>query len=866
MGTRPERIGPYRIDARLGSGGMGEVYRARDERLDRWVAIKVIRPEGAESAVTRERFRREARAAAALSHAAVVQIFDILEWEGGDAIVMELVAGESLAARIARGPVPLAEALRIGRDVASGLAAAHALGILHRDLKPENVMISPEGSAKILDFGLAKRLGADASITGDDRVLGTFRCMSPEQVRNLPLDHRSDLFSLGTLLYETLSGRSPFEGSSVLETLDRICNHRQTPLRQVAPAVPVELSDLVDDLLQKEPMRRPRSAREVGHRLEALASGAPPSRIDEDTWGGERPVVISSTPSWSYSVGRPKLRSALVLTLLACLAALLFLWRGETPVPEPPQKQAAPPAPEPIYVAVPKPDVSGGLGKEDVQMMSLSVRESLLQGLLSLEGLRPLAAEEVDGVEGSLRELARATAADEILTARLDCPGETCQISLSRVAGEDGRLLWTRTFSTAADRRQPLAEALRGYLRIAYGRKPRAGSSGLEARPQDYAEYLRLRRIYDVEREELAPEELLARLAALRETSPRFLEAYLFAAEILEQRYAEGRNPEDAERISLLLRQARGLDPGDPRALFLEAGLALRSGRLDRMAEVLQDLEELLPGDPRVLVFQGILLARKGRSEEAVELLETAARRQPSSWGLFQVASEEYRLGRFDRARAHLTRLLERQPGHYDAMSLLAQTELLYGSVERAAGLYRELVRRSEGTAELSNLGFAYLLLRRYPEAEQVFRQALEREPGSPAVQLNLADALKLQGKEAAAGTGYRRVLALTERAAADSQMLSTRAQALAHLGQGAAAVGAVQELLRIAPENPQVAYEISIVYLIIGDRTAALFNATRALKQGVDPRYFDFPWFAPLHSDPGFRGLLGRRSSGASS
>ena len=125
---------------------------------------------------------------------------------------MELVEGESLASRLSRGPMPLPEALRVGRDVSLGLAAAHARGILHRDLKPENVMVTPEGSARILDFGLARSFTTTTSLTGDQQILGTFRSMSPEQARNLPLDHRSDLFSLGTLLYETLSGRSPFEG------------------------------------------------------------------------------------------------------------------------------------------------------------------------------------------------------------------------------------------------------------------------------------------------------------------------------------------------------------------------------------------------------------------------------------------------------------------------------------------------------------------------------------------------------------------------------------------------------------------------------------------------------------------------------
>src|SRR3954471_23912111 len=272
MGSHPQTIGPYSLGERLGAGGMGEVYQAYDERLDRWVAVKLIRPEATENETARERFRREARAVARLSHPSIVQIHDIVETAESDAIVMELVEGESLARRITRGPLPVGEAVRIGREIAEGLAAAHAKGLIHRDLKPENVMITPEGRAKILDFGLAKRLEGEASLTADHRVLGTFRAMSPEQAKGLPLDARSDLFSFGLLLYEMLSGRSPFEGSSTLETLTRICTHRQTPLREVSSAIPEGLSRLVDQLLEKEPARRPGTAREVAAALGALGT------------------------------------------------------------------------------------------------------------------------------------------------------------------------------------------------------------------------------------------------------------------------------------------------------------------------------------------------------------------------------------------------------------------------------------------------------------------------------------------------------------------------------------------------------------------------------------------------------------------
>ncbi|HSS77853.1 MAG TPA: protein kinase [Thermoanaerobaculia bacterium] len=861
MATLPQRIGPYTLEKRLGAGGMGEVFQAYDHRLDRRVAVKLIRSEHTEKPVARERFRREARAAAALSHPSIVQIHDIVETGESDAIVMELIEGEALARRIARGPLPVSEAVRIGREIAEGLAAAHAKGLIHRDLKPENVMITAEGRAKILDFGLAKRLEGEVSLTEDHRVLGTFRSMSPEQAQGLPLDARSDLFSFGLLLYEMLSGRSPFEGSSTLETLTRLCTHRQTPLRELGAGIPVGLSDLVDRLLEKEPARRPESPREVASTLAKFETGNTEAVATLRDAAMPQTAVLSS--SRSYTIAPPVLRWAIVALLLAVLAVAL-LWRQARPGVAPGRKPAAPAVSGPAtYVAVPKPEMGPGTDREAVVLLATGLRESLLRGLLSLEGVRALSPGEVDAVKGGPREIARATAGDEVLSARLDCPAEVCQISLSRAAGEDGRLLRTESFSLAIDQLPLVPAVVQGYLRKLYAeRRIVAGWNGAEASPEDYAEYLRLRRAYDLRQKGFSPGTLFARLAALRRTSPRFVEAYQFESEVREARYTESRDPEELDRGTAVLEEARRLVPEDTRPLLGEFGLALRARRFDQAESSLRQLEALLPGDPGILVARGRLLSAMGKPEKSVTLFETAVRRHPSWRNLFFLADAQYRLGRFAAARNQLNRLLARYPEHYDAESKLAQIELLHGSVERALELYRGLVRRNPEMTELSNLGFAQLVLGRYGEAEESFRRALAGAPRNAGIQLNLADALLLEGKRVEAEATYRRLLAGTRQPSADVEVLSARAQALAHLKQGPAAVAEVQEILHLAPVTAQSSYEISLVYLLLGDRNAALYNATEALRQGVEPRSFDLPWFDPLRTDQSFRSLLEQRRS----
>ena len=304
----PEKVGPYRIEERLGVGGMGEVFRAFDERLERWVAIKQILPSDTEDARARERLRREARAVASLNHPAIVQIHDIVETERGDWIVMEFVEGRTLQQLAGSGSLDMGQILRLGREIAEGLAEAHAKGIVHRDLKTENVMVTHDGHAKILDFGLAKRLWrhnkTEVSLSVDGSILGTGRAMSPEQVLGDEIDHRSDLFSLGTLLYESITGQRPFAGMSLIMTLAQVCTEKQLPAIEVNPEIPQDLSDLVERLLEKDPGSRPQSAHEVAAQLDRIAGGLPhdialPSPV---------PDPVASSPS-SLSNTRQILRS-----------------------------------------------------------------------------------------------------------------------------------------------------------------------------------------------------------------------------------------------------------------------------------------------------------------------------------------------------------------------------------------------------------------------------------------------------------------------------------------------------------------------------------------------------------------------------
>ena len=282
------RLGPYEIVGRIGAGGMGEVYRARDTRLDRDVAVKVLPSGFATDADRLRRFEQEARAASTLNHPNILVIHDVGSTEGSPYVVSELLEGETLRERLRDGSFPLRKAIQSAVQIAQGLAAAHDKGIVHRDLKPENVFVTPDGRVKILDFGLAKLtqgalspadMGAPTmGATGPGVVLGTAGYMSPEQVRGLPADHRSDLFSLGVILYELVSGRRAFQRDSAAETMSAILNDEPTALDSVKP-VPPGLARIVERCLEKRPEERFQSARDLGFALEAASSGSGTQRI-----------------------------------------------------------------------------------------------------------------------------------------------------------------------------------------------------------------------------------------------------------------------------------------------------------------------------------------------------------------------------------------------------------------------------------------------------------------------------------------------------------------------------------------------------------------------------------------------------------
>jgi Tol biopolymer transport system component len=350
------KLGPYQIQSALGAGGMGEVYRARDTRLDRSVAIKILPAQLSSDPVRKQRFEREAKTISSLNHPHICVLHDVGHQDGIDYLVMECVEGETLAKRLEKGPLPLQQVLKYGAQIADALDKAHRGGVVHRDLKPGNIMLTPTG-AKLLDFGLAKPVAPFTCIatltaaatqslpmTEEGMVVGTFQYMSPEQVEGKELDGRSDIFSLGAVLYEMLTGKKAFGGKSQLSVASAILEKEPAPITAAKPLTPPALEHAVKKSLAKLPEERWQSAGDLSSELK---------------WVGESRVE-NAMRGVATRTGKLRLAVWAAMSLIAIALAIAGTYHATRPAPEPPLMAMLIPPPG-VF-----PDTSGRIGPPQI--------------------------------------------------------------------------------------------------------------------------------------------------------------------------------------------------------------------------------------------------------------------------------------------------------------------------------------------------------------------------------------------------------------------------------------------------------------------------------------------------------------------
>jgi len=867
---------------------MGIVYRARDPRLDRIVAIKFLSGVSSLDPARRLRFLREARAEAALSHPNIATILDVGETEfahpdlaptsGGWSLpetsrvpylVLEFVPGEDLRMRLKGEPPTPSEVLRLARQILDGLAAAHAKGIVHRDLKPANIRITPDGLVKILDFGLARFLRPDPPAgdeptdlsTHDGVVLGTVPYLAPEQAAGMAVDARADLFSFGVILYQLVAGHLPFRGESSIALLRAVLNEAPLPIGERAAIFPTRLARLVEGLLAKEPEKRPQSAAEVRQELADVTR----EMADERT-SVTKPTLMQlptlptepRRPTW-----RRRLAPAAGLVALAAVAATIAVLRRPTAAPAPPVVSLQQIAVLPFV---------NSTGDTSLDYLADGLSSALVGRLAAAPGISVAAQSETrryrGGVAGA-REVAKELGVGTVMEATLRPDSAGLGLDAALTDGSTGRVFWSRSFTAPRDAPQKLAAdvAPAAVAALSVPLSP-ADRERLARDPTGSAVafdfYLRGKSA-DEDYDDPQAHRIAAGLfERATELDPQFTLAFAACADALVQAWQEERDPKLLDRAEGFARRALELDGDLAEARLASARVELLRGRPQ---DAIRLLEPLAKGDRvveeihRQLAEAWEAAGNLGKAEEHLLAMVSARPNWWASWNL--LGDFRIRAGDYAGARSALEHARELEPeGQHIPDENLASLLLFEGRTEEALAAYEAIPGSPSSATTASNLGTLYFFNERFADAERQFRLAVRLAPRDARWRRNLADTLLRLHRDTEARQEYSQALRLVDQQLAvtptDVDLRRQRTLYLARAGRCDDAVASADQLERELPATADLLHDLARAPALCGHPAEALARLERAVALGFTAsRLADEDELAPLRELPEFRALV---------
>src|SRR3954470_3884439 len=691
-----QSLGHYTILEKIGAGGMGHVYRARDMRLERGVAIKVLPPGALSDDSTRKRFRQEALALSKLNHPNVATVHDFNWQDGNDFIVMELITGKTLTAVI--GSVGLAEKQisNFGMQLAEGLSAAHEQGILHRDLKPSNVLVTQDGRVKICDFGLAKLLepvtDTDSTESHLHSAAGTLTYMAPEQLLGEKLDARTDVYALGELLYEMATGVRPFKDTQTTRLTDAILHQAAVPLRTLNPKISSGLEFIVSKCLEKDRANRYQSAAEVGVDLRRLATSS-----------AFVPTRAKQASPWIW------LRAAAVIAAIVAVGVILR--------PKPPAAADNPAARISSIAVLPLENLTGDASQD---YFAAGMTEELINNLSKVSSLRVISrtsAMQYKGIHKPLPEIARELRVDAIVEGAVQRSGDHVRIT-TQLIGTDDRSLW----SSAYDRQMKDVLSMQGEVAGAIAKQiqlnvtPREQQALAKERPVEpvaYELYLQGRYFWN----KRTPEDVKKALSYYRqalETDPKSALAYSGIAEstmtlgptlqVLPPQQAVA----DAKAAAI---NAMELDPelAEPHVTLSQISL-ISDWDWKKAEDEIKKAIELNPGSSSAHHWYGLFLGYQGKGNEARRQIIQARESDPLSPILqANVGWTYYIQGDYQNTRQELERVERANPEFWVAPWGLGSTYVQTGDLPKAIEELGKAVKLSGRTpGSLSSLAYAY--------------------------------------------------------------------------------------------------------------------------------------------------------------
>jgi serine/threonine-protein kinase len=872
--------GRYAVLNELGVGGMGEVYRARDHRLNRDVAVKRIAPALRDDPAARARFLREVRRTSRLDDPHLAVVHDVLEEQDDVFLVLELVSGQTLRERALQGPLALEEFLSIAIQSARALAAAHGKGIVHCDLKPENVMVTPNGHVKVLDFGLAlalpRRLGPDDPTLGpgsasapspadENAGAGTAPYMPPEALRGEPCDERSDLFALGVVLYEAWTGRHPFRGPNLFVTSDHILHDAAPAAMTFRPETPPALDELFRHLLTKERVDRPAGAIEVLARLRAIAHG--------------RPGVLDPNPVPLVAPRRP-LAPAWMLVPLLVLAS-----SGAVLALNPPLRHRLArvlgieqPLPDWRMLAVLPFSVAGGDSTARALADGLTytitsqlTRAQPYEGRLQVVPMSEVVREKIASSQDARRRLG-ATLTVEGNVQRV---GNGLRVNCSVVDAVKGMQLRSLTVDAPAGTslvQDQVALGLVDLLELDLGETTRrALVPARDARIPAGANALCLEgRGYLLQYDDsVSVARALRAFEEAARKAPRFAPAWAGAGDAQLALFRLTKRPFHLRAARVALERGVALDPGLAAA---HAGLGQVQVNSGFPEIAIQEYRKAIALDPTSdAAYRGLASAYEalGQAGAAEAAYREAIARHPTYWGGYSWLGVFYlNATRYPEALGMFRRVIELQPDNARGWRNLGATLNYMGRDREAIAAYEHSLRLRPDYVTYSNMGSLLLYQNRFEQAEASYRKALALNDSDFRIWGNLADCVRHRappaGGEARAAPLYARAIQGAETALEtnprDPVTLASLAEYHANLGHRADALLRLGQALALRPDNPEIQFFGVVVHERLGMRSEALRHLERSLSAGYSRLEFEHnPDLAALRRDPRFAVLAQR-------
>jgi serine/threonine-protein kinase len=839
----PTFIGPYRIERRIGSGGMGTVFVAEDERLRRRVAIKAITREtpGDSIAVL---VQREARAIARLSHPNIASLFDVVDHDGSAYMVMEYLNGETLAARLRRGPLPLGDLLPIATQIAAGLAHAHRQSIIHCDLKPANVFVVAGGAVKLLDFGLARDVDAEtdeeSGHVGASPALirqraGTLGYMSPEHRRGEPLDARSDVYSLGVVLHEMATGRRP--PSAAVENTTR-----EDGGGPIDPAVPAPLQSIIARALAPDPRHRPASASEVESALRRA------SQHTRRRWQG------------------------VAAALLAAAVAAPFIWNAWTTPDQPRAEETV----RPVVAVVP----FGAGDNASARYLAAGLTEIVTNDLSGFDDVVVVSNSAVRNAsvgDPTPARLAAELGASHLILGQLNADAQQLHIELrlftaaSSETGPLGRV--DASFADVVGDKRRIADVIRTKFREIgiVADAPAGAASSAPSDPRALEDYARGREY--LTRQDASGENLdiaLTLLESAVQREPQFALAHAAISDAAWRKYRRTRDATWATRAQTSAFDAMRLAPNESQVRYTAAIVLNGTGRTREAIEEVTRAIALRPTNDEAHRLLGRLLAETGEIDQAIRAFNTAIQLRPGSWQSYQALGLAcFDAGRYREAIDAFTRETELRPDSATPFQALGTSYHAIGDYQRALANYQRAIAIAPSAFSYSNIGMLHYAQGRFQDAVHAYEQSLALAPKEPVTHRNLGDSLLRAGDSRRARESYRQAIRLAANELAvnpkDAPMIALQAVCYAKLDERLAARQAVQSAVKIAPADHEVLFRSAVAMAVLGDADQAITFLKDAIARGYSRTVAaEDSDLMPLRNRDDFKALVAAPASGA--